>query len=130
MGKKKTNRDTRYERLYNQLLTHAELLHQSNKRRISRGLWGLVLLPFILAVLIWLTSSSKIVFLIVWVLCMFALSAWLITVEYIDHKVLRALEEAADTELEFDELLPELEGPIRTRIAERRAAEQEGEKKP
>ena len=130
MARKPKRQVDRYEQLYTQLLTQAELLHQSNKRRIRRGLWGLLVLPAVLAVMLWLTDSSRIVFLIIWVVSMFALCAWLITVEYIDCKVLRALNDVSETELEFDELLPELEGPIRTRIAERRAAEAKEEETP
>lgn len=126
MGKKKLQRDDRYEKLYAELLTQTELLHQSNKRRIRRGLWGLLAMPVGLAVLLWLTNSSRIVFLLVWVLGMFLLSAYLITVEYLDHKVMRAMEGVSHAELDFDELL-ELERPIHDRIVERREARQEKE---
>lgn len=120
MAKRKPKPDDRYEKLYARLLTQTELLHQSNKRRIRRGLWGLLVLPAVLAVLLWLTDSSRIVFLLVWVLGMFLLSAYLITVEYLDHKVLRAMEGVSHTELDFDELL-KLDRPIHNRIVERRA---------
>ena len=120
MARKKSRRDDRYEKLYAELLTQTELLHQSNKRRIRRGLWGLLVMPLVLAVLLWLTDSSRIVFLLIWVLGMFLLSAYLITVEYLDFKVLRAMEGVSHTELDFDELL-KLDRPIHNRIVERRA---------
>ena len=77
-------------------------------------------MPLVLAVLLWLTDSSRIVFLLVWVLGMFLLSAYLITVEYLDHKVIRAMQGVSTEELGFDELVPELERPIHSRIAARR----------
>ena len=120
MAKKKSRQDDRYEKLYSELLTQTELLHQSNKRSIRRGLWGLLVMPLVLAVLLWLTDSSRIVFLLIWVLGMFLLSAYLITVEYLDFKVLRAMEGVSHKELDFDELL-ELDRPIHNRIVERRA---------
>ena len=120
MAKKKSRQNDRYEKLYAELLTQTELLHQSNKRRIRRGLWGLLVMPLVLAVLLWLTDSSRIVFLLIWVLGMFLLSAYLITVEYLDFKVLRAMEGVSHTELDFDELL-KLDRPIHNRIVERRA---------
>ena len=120
MARKKSRRDDRYEKLYAELLTQTELLHQSNKRRIRRGLWGLLVMPLVMAVLLWLTDSSRIVFLLIWVLGMFVLSAYLITVEYLDYKVLRAMEGVSHTELDFDELL-KLDRPIHNRIVERRA---------
>ena len=123
MAKKKSRQDDRYEKLYAELLTQTELLHQSNKRRIRRGLWGLLVMPLVLAVLLWLTDSSRIVFLLIWVLGMFLLSAYLITVEYLDFKVLRAMEGVSHKELDFDELL-ELDHPIYNRIVERREAAQ------
>ena len=123
MARKKSRRDDRYEKLYAELLTQTELLHQSNKRRIRRGLWGLLVMPLVLALLLWLTDSSRIVFLLIWVLGMFVLSAYLITVEYLDFKVLRAMEGVSHTELDFDELL-ELDRPIHNRIVERREAAQ------
>ena len=120
MARKKSRRDDRYEKLYAELLTQTELLHQSNKRRIRRGLWGLLVMPLVMAVLLWLTDSSRIVFLLIWVLGMFVLSAYLITVEYLDYKVLRAMEGVSHMELDFDELL-KLDRPIHNRIVERRA---------
>ncbi len=123
MARKKSRRDDRYEKLYAELLTQTELLHQSNKRRIRRGLWGLLVMPLVMAVLLWLTDSSRIVFLLIWVLGMFVLSAYLITVEYLDFKVLRAMEGVSHKELDFDELL-ELDHPIHNRIVERREAAQ------
>ena len=116
--------DRSYEKLYAELLGRAEQLHESNKRRIRRGLILLVILPVILGLIRWITDSDKIVFLIIWVLIMFVLSAYLITVEYMDDSVRKTLEDVTDQEAEFDELIlrPEvLQGRLRGRIAERRA---------
>ena len=100
------SRDVNYEQLYSQLLERGETLHESNKKRIRRGLILLVLLPAILGLILWITGSSKIVFLIIWILCMFALCAYLISVEYLDDSIQKTLEEVTDCEADFDELLP------------------------
>ena len=120
------SRDVNYEQLYTQLLERGEMLHESNKKRIRRGLILLVILPAILGLILWITGSSKIVFLIIWILCMFALCAYLISVEYLDDSIQKTLEDVTNREADFDGLLPhasaeELQERIKARIAERRA---------
>ena len=120
------SRDVKYEQLYTQLLERGETLHENNKKRIRRGLIMLVILPFILGLILWITDSSRIVFLIIWILCMFAISAYLISVEYLDDSIQKTLEDVTNSEADFDQLLPhasraELHERIRERISERRA---------
>lgn len=121
------DKDLQYEQLYEQLLSRGEALHKSNKKRIKNGLILLVLLPFILGFIIWVTNSSKIVFLLIWILFMFGISAYLISVEYIDESLSKTLTDVTDREAAFDRLLPkasgrELQERIRDRLAERIAA--------
>ena len=111
--------DSRYEELYEQLLERGLDMHMHNKRRIRNGMILLLLLPVILGVILWVTGSDKIVFLIIWVLCMFALSIYLITIEYIDNSVEKTLEEVTDREADFGELFPGTE-QLAERIGERR----------
>ena len=58
------SKNSRYEQLYTQLLERGEMLHENNKKRIKHGLILLAILPLILGFIIWITGSSKIVFLI------------------------------------------------------------------
>ena len=116
-------KDIKYEQLYTQLLERGEMLHENNKKRIRRGLIFLVILPVILGLILWITGSSKIVFLIIWILCMFATCAYLISIEYLDDSVQKTLTEVTDWEADFDALLPhasaeELQERIRMRIEE------------
>lgn len=97
--------NNRYEALYTQLLERGMDLHMSNKKRIRAGLIILLLLPVILGIILKMTQSDKIVFLLIWVLCMFVLCIYLISVEYIDDSVKKTLEEVTDREMNFDELL-------------------------
>ena len=110
--------DGRYEALYTQLLERGMDLHLSNKRRIRTGLIILLLLPVILGIILKLTGSDKIVFLIIWVICMFVLCIYLISVEYIDESVKRTLEEVTERETNFDELLLD-SGKLEERVAAR-----------
>lgn len=121
--------ENKYEALYAELLDRGEHLHESNKRRIRRGIILLIILPFVLEFMRRITDSDKIVFLIIWILIMFVVSAYLISVEYLDYSLESTLRDVTDTEAEFDELLPhpDLHERIRSRIAERRAARLMGE---
>ena len=96
--------DNRYEELYTQLLERGLDMHINNKRRIRVGLILLLLLPVILGLILWLTESDKIIFLLIWVFCMFVISIYLISVEYIDDSIQKTLEDVTDREAGFDEL--------------------------
>lgn len=115
--------EDKYERLYSKLLRYAEQLHQANKRRIRRGLIWLFLLPMLLGLILLVTGADRIVFLIVWVLCMFVICSYLITVEYVDDAILKAINEVSEEETQFDTLLPHHES-LHRRLAERLAAEE------
>ena len=110
--------DGRYEALYTQLLERGMDLHMSNEKRIRTGLIILLLLPVILGIILKLTGSDKIVFLIIWVICMFVLCIYLISVEYIDDSVKRTLEEVTERETDFDELILDSE-KLEERVAAR-----------
>ena len=114
--------DRNYEELYTELLGRGEMLHESNKRRIRRGIIILVILPVILEFIRWITDSDKVVFLIIWIFIMFVLSAYLISIEYLDYSVEKTLKDVTDIEADFDGLLPRPElrrGDLHERIRER-----------
>lgn len=114
-----------YEELYNRLLERGEAMHINNKKRIRIGLIVLALLPVILILIRWLTDSDKIIFLIIWVLCMFAASIYLISIEFIDDSLQKTLEDVTQRDADFGELILDSE-ELHDRIHERirgRAAE-------
>ena len=90
---------------YNNLRAYAQELHEKNKKRVRVSGIVLILLPVVLGLIRWLTDSDKILFLIVWVLCMFAVSAYLVSVEYLDHVLQKKLNELMGREEEYDSLL-------------------------
>ena len=110
--------DSRYEALYTQLLERGLDLHMNNKRRIRNGIIVLLLLPLILGIILKVTDSDKIVFLMIWVICMFVISIYLITIEYIDDSVQKTLGDVTERETEFDELFVGTE-QLEERITER-----------
>ncbi|MBO4725267.1 MAG: hypothetical protein J5622_02060, partial [Firmicutes bacterium] len=101
------NKNENYGKLYNEMAGYAERLHEKNKKRIRIGIVILFILPVALGLIRWLTDSDKIVFLLIWVITMFILSAYLISVEYMDDSIQRKLTELTDREAEFDDLLSE-----------------------
>ena len=105
--KQESRTEDRYEQLYTDMLSFGLDLHEKNKRRIRIGTIVLLLLPVILGVIRWLTDSDKAIFLLIWVFCMFALSIYLIGVEYLDDSVQNKLSEMTDREADFGALLPE-----------------------
>ena len=105
-------KDQRYESLYTELLDRGDQLHEANKRRIKRGLITLLILPVVLDFIRLVTDSDKVVFLIIWILIMFAMSAFLISVEYLDSAIEKTLVDVTDTEADFDGLLPRPDGAV------------------
>ena len=113
--------DNRYEQLYTEMWEYTELLHRRNKSRIKYGTIVLILLPLILGLIRWLTDSDKTFFLLIWVFCMFLLSAYLIGVEYLDHSVQKKMEKLTDHEAGFSNLLEvdQKRSEVREKIRER-----------
>ncbi len=90
---------------YNNLSSYAKELHENNKKRIKISGFVLILLPIILGLIRWMTDSDKTVFLMIWVLCMFVLSVYLVSVEYLDHVLQKRIKGMSNSEEDYDSLL-------------------------
>lgn len=110
--------DLNYEALYERLLERGEALHRNNQKRIRIGLIFLAVFTVGMILVRWATGSDRVVFMVLWVVGMFATSIYLISVEYIDSSLNKTLEEVTERETEFGELLPDTE-EVRERIHER-----------
>ena len=88
--------DPKREDHYKDLSSYAQRLHERNKKRVRTSGIVLVLLPVVLGLIRWLTDSDKFFFLNLWVLGMFLVSAYLIGVEYMDHKLQRGMMRLTD----------------------------------
>ena len=100
--------DNRYEQLCSNIQDFELQMHERNRKRIKYGIITLFLLPIVLGLIRWLTDSDKLLFLLIWVLCLFLLACYLIGVEYLDHSIQKKTEEMMDmeeVEEEFDDLL-------------------------
>lgn len=75
-----------YEGLFQQLVKEEEQLHLENQKRIRAGIQCLIWIPMIFFVLLFLTDSEKVIFLILWVVSLFVIASYLIYIEYIDFQ--------------------------------------------
>ena len=75
------------------LLPMVENVHRLDQTSLRVGVTWLLLLPVLLLIIRRLTGSSKITFLIIWVVGTFIISAALILIGYADHELRRFLEE-------------------------------------
>jgi vacuolar-type H+-ATPase subunit I/STV1 len=69
-----------------------------------------------------ITNSDRVVFMILWVVGMFAISVYLISVEYLDDSIRKTLEDVSDREADFGVLLPDSEQvreKVQTRLQEK-----------
>jgi hypothetical protein len=76
-----------YEKLYRKMMLEMEMRHKQNLQRIRVGLRSILIVPTIFLLLLFFTSSSKTVFLVLWIISMFAIAIYLIAVEYNDYKL-------------------------------------------
>ena len=118
----RNNQDIRYEDLYNRLLERGMALHESNKKRIRVGLVFLGVFTVLMILIRLITNSDRVVFMILWVVGMFAISVYLISVEYLDDSIRKTLEDVSDREADFGVLLPDSEQvreKVQTRLQEK-----------
>ena len=79
------NIKNKYEEQYQALRAYAEEEHRNNQHKIKVGIWVNIFLPLLFLILSFINTDSKIVFLIFWIISLFAISFYLITVEYQDY---------------------------------------------
>lgn len=114
--------DLDYEALYDRLFERGEALHRSNQKRIRVGLIFLAVFTVAMIFIRWMTDSDRVVFMVIWVIGMFAASIYLVSVEYIDDSLRKTLEEVTERETSFGELIPDsdaVRGMIYERLNER-----------
>lgn len=100
------DQEEKYSRLYHRLLEEMSDFHRANQVRIRKGMLSLLLVPLVFLVLLFLTESSKVIFLLLWIASMFIISAYLIALEYLDEQMRHKLQDIAQLEeQELDSLL-------------------------
>lgn len=95
----------KYERMFEKLVDYEQKIHEKNQKRIKIGMKCILFIPLIFLVLLFATNSNKVVFLILWIVSLFALAVYLILVEYMDYNLQEKLNELRDEEGEVDALI-------------------------
>lgn len=91
------------QEMYDKLIDYEKKLHEQNQRRIQIGIKCIYIIPIIFLFLLFVTGSSKIIFLILWIASLFGIAVYLIIVEYIDFNLQEKMNEiqgATDVEPE------------------------------
>ena len=97
-----------YEEIFQKVLDYEQALHEKNRKRIKIGLKCIWIVPLFFLALLFLTGSNKVIFLILWIVSLFALSIYLIVVEYynLQEKIMELKGEEGDlkavTPTDFD----------------------------
>ena len=117
--------------MYQRLLGEVSDLRQGNRRRIRKGLWALVGVTVGLLALVFISQSSKVIFLLLWIVSMFGIAAYLIAVEYVDYEMQNKVKKITQKEVELDQLMalptgmPQLLPHLRGRSQESEAVPEE-----
>ncbi|MDD6234212.1 MAG: hypothetical protein PUB17_03440 [Lachnospiraceae bacterium] len=81
----------KYRKAYNMVVEYEKEAHRKNQKRIAVGLKLIIIIPLIFLALLLFTGSSKVIFLILWIVSLFILAAYLITVEYMDYNLMERM---------------------------------------
>ena len=93
-----------YEKLFNQFVEYENRVHEHNQKKIKTGLKVNLILPQFFLVMCFATQSSKLVFLILWIVSLFGIAFYLIYVEYKDYQ-LQELLSIGSNDKDFNPLI-------------------------
>lgn len=102
------DKEKQYEKMYRALMDYENRAHLRNKHRIRVGITCLVFVPIAFLILMFLTDSSKPLFLMLWIISLYGIAVYLILVEYADHKLQQKLAQfRGEEEVEVKALIGE-----------------------
>ena len=99
-------KERNYEEIFQKVMDYEQALHEKNLRRIKIGLKCIWIIPLIFLVLLFWTGSNKVIFLILWIVSLFAISIYLITVEYMDYNLQEKIMELKGEKGEIETVAP------------------------
>jgi Ca2+/Na+ antiporter len=102
--------------IYNKMVDYQQKLHVRNQKRIKIGIRCIYIIPAVFLVLLFLTNSSKIIFLVLWIVSLFLIAVYLIYVEYADYKIQEQLNIIEGNEGKTPDSLIDLT-PVEERVA-------------
>ena len=83
--------------IFNKMLEYYTESHRKNKKRIRVGMICMIVIPLIFLMLMFTMNSSKIVYLVFWIISLFTLCTYLIAVEYMDYNLQERMKELGVT---------------------------------
>ena len=111
--------DKRLREMYDKLVGYEKTIHEQNQKRIKIGLRCIYIIPlFFLFLLMIVPDSSKIIFLVLWIVSLFAIAVYLIGVEYVDYKLQEKMNEISGCDAQSVSPVVQIEDRVQE-IAER-----------
>ena len=113
--------DKRLHEMYDKLVGYEKTIHEQNQKRIKIGLRCIYIIPlFFLVLLMIVPDSSKLIFLVLWIVSLFAIAVYLIGVEYVDYKLQEKMNEISGRDAQCMSVSPVVQIDDRVQeIAER-----------
>lgn len=113
--------DKRLREMYDKLVGYEKTIHEQNQKRIKIGLRCIYIIPlFFLVLLMIVPDSSKLIFLVLWIVSLFAIAVYLIGVEYVDYKLQEKMNEISGRDAQCMSVSPVVQTDDRVQeIAER-----------
>ena len=81
------------EQSFEKIMEYEKKIHEKNQQRIKIGIRLVIIIPLIFLTVMFKLDSSKVVFLVLWIVSLFAISLYLIVVEYMDYQMQEKLKE-------------------------------------
>ena len=111
--------DKRMREMYDKLVGYEKTIHEQNQKRIKIGLRCIYIIPlFFLVLLMIVPDSSKIIYLVLWIVSLFAIAVYLIGVEYVDYKLQEKMNEISGCDAQSVSPVVQIEDRVQE-IAER-----------
>lgn len=111
--------DKRLREMYDKLVGYEKTIHEQNQKRIKIGLRCIYIIPlFFLVLLMIVPDSSRIIFLVLWIVSLFAIAVYLIGVEYVDYKLQEKMNEISGCDAQSVSPVVQIEDRVQE-IAER-----------
>lgn len=87
------------------VMEYRDTKHAENIQKIKAGVKCIFTVPVIFLILLFLTDSSRIIFLVLWIASLFIIAAYLIHVEYSDYKIQEMVNSLQDDTNDIDSLI-------------------------
>mgnify|MGYP007054163828 FL=1 len=107
------------QKMYDMMVEYEEMIHQQNQKRIKNGLRCIYIIPAVFLFLMFATDSSKVIFLVLWIVSLFIIAIYLIYVEYIDYNLQEKMHEikGEGCDQKIDTLI-DLPEPVECKVSE------------